>query len=92
MTRQAIEADVRAIERRCKGPLAPEAAAIKAALIADGRFEEAAAEDAAGRAGCGYDFNDVILTHPLDGALRTVACPACGQAITYRAPVYPSAE
>ncbi|MFL5582703.1 MAG: hypothetical protein ACJ8AO_20250, partial [Gemmatimonadaceae bacterium] len=36
--------------------------------------------------GCGADFNAEILARPLDGAVRTVTCPNCGQVIEYRAP------
>lgn len=52
-------------------------------LIEKGREREASALDDCCRSGCGYDFNRVILSNPLDGLARTVKCPGCGQEISY---------
>jgi len=91
-TRAEAEAHVRANgPRRCRGALHPESATVKNALLADGRLEEAAAEDAAGRKGCGADFNDVICAGPLDGVPRVGACPTCELEIRYTPGYYPIA-
>jgi hypothetical protein len=39
-------------------------------------------------AGCGYDFNEIILANPLDGQDRIVPCPKCGNQISYKAPTF----
>ncbi|HSR50922.1 MAG TPA: hypothetical protein VLV83_08835 [Acidobacteriota bacterium] len=42
-----------------------------------------------GREGaCGYDFNETILSNPLDGKVRDYECPQCGQKGSYRAPLF----
>ena len=38
------------------------------------------------RVGCGADFNDVILSEPLDGKDHVAKCPECGLVIRYRPP------
>lgn len=88
MTRAEAEAEVRSIERRCRGPLDPKAAAAKNALLAEGRLEEATEMDASGRPGCGYDVNDIVCAQPFDGVPRQVTCPGCGQVINFTPPLY----
>ena len=80
-------ADIRSIVRTCRGPLSPESAKIKNALLADGRLEEAAAENEAGRPGCGFDINDIICAGPLDGQSRVYVCPKCGNTGEYTPPL-----
>ena len=88
MTRSEAEAEVRSIERRCRGPLHPDSAKVRDALLADGQHEEAAHEDAAGRPGCGSDFNDVVCAGEFDGKPHEYTCPSCGVAGVYTAPIY----
>ena len=88
MTRAEAETEVRSITRTCRGPLHPDKMKIKNALLEDGRLEEAAAEDAAGRPGCGADFNDVVCAGPFDGKFHPATCPACGVDHSYTAPLY----
>jgi hypothetical protein len=88
MNRAQAELEVRSITRTCRGPLDPERSKVKNALLADGRLEEAAAEDAAGRPGCGYAVNDMICAAPFDGNARQATCPRCGQTINFTAPLY----
>jgi hypothetical protein len=88
VTRDQAIAEIRSIQRRCRGPLDPSAAAAKNALLAEGRLEEAVEMDAAGRPGCGYDMNDTICAQPFDGKPRQVNCPLCGQLINYTPPRY----
>ncbi len=57
-----------------------------AALLVDGREKDADVLHHGCRLGCGADFNDVILAHPLDGETRTVKCPRCSMEVRYTAP------
>jgi hypothetical protein len=86
VTAEDAAALVRVIDRRCRGPLPAEAREIVSRLIADDDLAQARALDANARKPCGQDVNDLILAAPLDGEDHVVACPACGVAISYRAP------
>lgn len=92
MTSNEIIAEVRSIERRCRGPLPTPARRVVSALLQEGREEDAKRADAAGRPGCGYDFNRIILAGPLDGKQHTYECPGCGATGTYTAPWFPEPE
>ncbi len=41
----------------------------------------------AGRKGCGYDFNAIIINNPFDGGQREYCCPKCGLIGHYTAPL-----
>lgn len=86
------EEQVRAVPRTCRGPLQKGHRAKVNEALSEGRLEDARQLDSGGRVRCGADFNDVILAHPLDGQERTVACPKCGQPISYRAPLFEAAK
>lgn len=86
LTRAEAAALVRATERRCLGPLSDERRQIVTQLLRAGYLSEARAQHAEFRAGCGADFNDIILSGPLDGQEHPYRCPACGVTGTYRAP------
>ena len=88
---QSPEDAVRSIERRCRGPLAADRAKVVAALVREGRTADAQQADAAGRQGCGYDVNELILSEPLDGKDHSAPCPNCGRTISWRAPRFDSA-
>lgn len=88
MTRAEAEEAVRAIPRRCRGPITPEAAQVRDALLADGNLEDARAEDNAGRPGCGADFNEIVCSVPFDGARHEYTCPSCGVEGTFTAPIF----
>lgn len=92
ITLEQAHTEIRGIARVCRGPLSEDAATVKDALLADGRLEEAAEEDKAGRAGCGADFNDIVCAGPLDGKLHPYECPKCGVTGEYRAPFYELAD
>jgi len=38
------------------------------------------------RSGCGADFNEIVVSGPLDGEEHGYVCPRCGNTGTYRAP------
>jgi hypothetical protein len=78
--------EVRAVQRRCRGPLAPEVRQAVQSALASGLLDLAAQLDAEGRAGCGYDVNELILSQPLDGQLHEAPCPQCGTTIRWIAP------
>jgi hypothetical protein len=40
------------------------------------------------RNNCGYDFNEIVLSNPLDGKEHSYTCPHCGQTGMYTAPLY----
>lgn len=44
------------------------------------------------RAGCGYDFNRILLAGPFDGEEHEYECPKCGVTGTYTAPLYPEED
>ncbi len=82
------EAQVRAVGHTCRGPLPDEDRAEVNNLLAAGDTVEAQKVDKAGRAGCGYDFNETILSNPLDGEEHDYECPRCGVTGVYRAPLF----
>jgi hypothetical protein len=112
----SAEHELRAIERRCRGPRTddPTAAlerlgtsrhadplrrvqkegragttgdALSALLAGSPEDREAAgALDAATRAGCGYDLNELILAGGLDGQAHEAPCPNCGRTVRWTAP------
>ena len=82
------EAVVRAVGHICRGPLSDEDREEVNKLLAEGNTAEAQRVDKAGRAGCGYDFNETILSNPLDGEEHAYECPQCGLTGIYRAPVF----
>jgi hypothetical protein len=86
VTREEIEAQVRSIQRRCRGPLREDAKKVVRSLLADGLLEEAQRADEAGREYCGYDFNDIICSGPFDGKEHSYVCPKCGVTGKYIAP------
>jgi len=80
---------IRAIERRCRGPLAEGAQETISKLLADGQLDEARALDAASRnKGCGQDWNKVILSQPFDGKPHETPCPQCGTMVRWTAPIF----
>lgn len=83
---------IRLVDRRCRGPLSEEALKEKNALLSQGNLEEASAVDAAGRAGCGADFNEIVVNGKWDGQVHPYKCPACGLEGIYRAPAFDFAE
>lgn len=88
MTRHDAEASIRSISRRCRGVLPVEARAKVNTFLGIGKHREAAAHDAASRIDCGADFNDLILSNPLDGQERAYRCPKCGVTGTYQSPLF----
>lgn len=82
---QAVEM-IRAVERRCRGCLPAEAREAVVRMMADGRVAEARALDANLRSGCGYDFNEIVITGPWDGQEHAYVCPQCGVEGTYLTP------
>jgi Zn finger protein HypA/HybF involved in hydrogenase expression len=82
------EETVRAIERRCRGPLAEGAQERISTLLANGQMDEARALDATSRQRCGQDWNEVILSHPFDGKSHETSCPKCGTVVRWTAPVF----
>lgn len=82
------EAAVRAVKRRCRGPLPKEAQVEIKKLLAEGKEAEARALDRRSRQRCGSDFNDVILSNPLDGQSRSYTCLQCGVPGRYTAPLF----
>lgn len=83
-----IEATIRSVGHKCRGPLPADARAEVVRLLAEGNAEEARRLDDSNRLGCGYDFNETILGNPLDGTEREYACPDCGVTGIYRAPIF----
>lgn len=86
MTREEQEALVRSLSRTCRGPLNADAAKARDALLAEGRMEEAAQADKAGRGGCGYDVNEIVCAVEFDGQPRSATCPKCGVLINFTPP------
>lgn len=87
MNRAEAEAEIRSIDRRCRGALTTDAVIDRYEALKAGNLEAARAIDAAGRQGCGADFNNIIVAGPLDGELHAYECPACGLSGEYRAPL-----
>ena len=44
------------------------------------------------RVGCGYDFNETVLSNPFDGKIHEYECPKCKVKGEYRAPIFPEKE
>ena len=84
----AIEETVRSVGHTCRGPLPDDIRADVVRLLAEGDAEEARRLDDAGRPGCGYDFNETILSNPLDGEEQEYVCSSCGVIGVYRAPIF----
>ena len=83
------EAQVRAVGHKCRGPLSDDDRAEVNRLLSAGNTAMAQKVDKAGRAGCGYDFNETILSNPLDGEEHEYKCPLCGVTGIYVAPSFP---
>jgi hypothetical protein len=92
MTRAQAIAQIRAVQRRCRGPLSPASAKVVKALLSDGRTEQAKRADAVGRVPCGADFNAIVIAGPWDGERHEYTCKKCGLKGTYRAPHFPEIE
>jgi len=100
MTKKECIERIRAIERKCRGPLTEDALQMAAELqqqIATASDQEAEPlkrkllrlrAESRYRRGCGYDFNKTIVENPWDGKTRQVKCPQCGVVTTYTAPVF----
>jgi DNA-directed RNA polymerase subunit RPC12/RpoP len=87
VTREAVEAQYRELNLRCRGPVKSEETRVEVGrLLADGKREEAAQLDAQNRAGCGQDVGALILAGELDGEPKEVDCPRCGTTIRYTPP------
>lgn len=83
------EEHVRAVPRTCRGPRVDDQVQDEInRLLAAGAHRQARELDSQSRKPCGYDFNDLIVKNGFDGKERTVACPKCGQSISYRAPLF----
>ncbi len=82
------EAIVRAVGHTCRGPLSDEDREEVNRLLAEGKAAEAREVDRTGRTRCGYDFNETILSNPLDGEEHEYECPDCGVTGRYIAPLF----
>lgn len=83
-----IEREIRSIKRTCRGPLPHLIRKRVGVMLKEGFRDEAARLDDASRLGCGYDFNTIILSNPLDGVRRGYVCPKCGVGGYYTPPKY----
>lgn len=88
VSKKEAQQEILALGLTCRGPLNEQSARQKAALLANGKREEAAAVDREGRQGCGYNFGEIVANGPLDGEEHPYTCPQCGVQGTYRAPRY----
>lgn len=86
VSRKEAEAVVRAVSRRCRGPISSEGAVLKRSALKNGDLESAKLIDSNERRSCGFDVNDIILANPLDGKAYAYQCPGCGLEDSYRAP------
>lgn len=95
VTKEEAIAVVRSIKRTCKGPIK------KNKLAEYGELRRAAGNfgggntgydiglvDSLNREGCGYDFNNVVVSYPFDGQEHIVNCPNCKQQISFRSPYF----
>jgi len=41
---------------------------------------------------CGHDINEIILTHPFDGAAHEYECPGCGREGLFTSPRFDEPE
>lgn len=55
-------------------------------LLSEGKNNQASAVHLASRKGCGYSFNKIVLSNPLDGKDHAGKCPGCGRDYEYTAP------
>lgn len=78
MTKDEAIAQIRLIERRCRGSLSPQIRKQVNTLLAQNKKKEASLLDASNRKGCGYDFNEVLINSQWDGIRRAYKCPKCG--------------
>lgn len=95
VSKDEAEKLIRAIERKCKGPIKVGKEAEYAELRrAAGAFGDAGSGnsiellDALNRDYCGADFNDVVVQYPYDGKEHTVNCPNCKKEITFASPIF----
>jgi hypothetical protein len=79
---------IRSVIRVCRGPLPLDIRKRVNNLLWEGKLEAARELDHSNRLGCGYDFNDTIVSGPLDGKEHDYECPMCGVKGTYRAPLF----
>lgn len=86
LTREEAEARIRRVGRTCRGPLPEEAREKIEEALANGETERARRLDRDNRERCGFDFNEIVVEGPLDGAEHEYECPACGLTGTYVAP------
>lgn len=92
MKREQAIAEIRSVERRCRGPLAENIRSEVIQLLAKGDAETARKIDEANRRPCGYDFNEIVASGPWDGLEHDYECPECGSAGSYRAPWFQNIE
>ncbi len=89
-TPKQAEDIIRAVGRTCRGPYTDESAREAVTdLMRRGEMEQARQLEDGSRNPCGYDVNEIVVAGPWDGEDYEVACPGCGQKITYRAPSFP---
>lgn len=74
---------IRSVSRRCRGPRLPGGDAAVSEAFAAGDLKQAAMMDALHREPCGEDFNDLLLSFPLDGEPKSAPCPGCGTVIEW---------
>jgi len=88
MNKKEKEAIVKDTALTCRGPLPPKARKLVNKLLEAGDVEKARLVDDENRPGCGYDFNETVLSNPLDGKIHEYECPDCGVTGEYRAPIF----
>jgi predicted RNA-binding Zn-ribbon protein involved in translation (DUF1610 family) len=89
-SREEVIEGITTIEKRCRGPLSEDARATIRALLLEATEEsiaEAKKIDSVARPRCGYDFNEIILSGPLDGKEHSYECPKCGVKGVYTPPL-----
>ncbi len=97
VTQEEAELVVQAVVRACKGPYKSEKHRAEYQEIRDkmgvvggsGTAYDIGLLDSLNRDFCGANFNDVIVQYPFDGKEHEVACPKCGQTISFRSPYFP---
>ena len=92
MRKKEKEAVVRGTAKTCRGPLPAKSRKLVNSLMASGDMEKARQVNDDDRPGCGYDFNDTIMSNPLDGEVHKYECPDCGVKGEYRAPIFTEEE
>lgn len=106
VTREEAEFLVRSQGRPCKGPKKPgveheyaKMRSVAGMVGGEDKGYSIAFMDSVLREGCGYDFNNIIMAYPLDGADhsdlspfggpdKSAKCPECGQSISFRSPYF----